>query len=56
MVYLFLKVYHSLPVAKMVDGSVHEIVALNDVFNRLKQQAKVPVPNWDRLVINKDAE
>ncbi|WP_054941191.1 ketopantoate reductase family protein [Paenibacillus ihuae] len=56
LVHLFLKLYHRLPVAKMIDGSVHEVVALNDVFNRWKQQAQVSAPNWDRLVIHKDAE
>lgn len=50
LVYLFLKVYHRLPVAHMIDGSVHEIVALNEVFYKMQQQAKVPVPNWDGLV------
>ncbi|MDF9841534.1 MULTISPECIES: hypothetical protein [unclassified Paenibacillus] len=48
--YLFLKLYHRLPVARMIDGSVHELTALNSAFERLKQQAGVATPVWDELV------
>lgn len=50
LMYLFLKLYHRLPVARMIDGSVHELTALNSAFERLKQQAGAATPVWDELV------
>ncbi|MNB76655.1 2-dehydropantoate 2-reductase [compost metagenome] len=47
--YMFLKLYHSLPVARMVAGSAQELVALNSAFDRLKQQAGIATPVWDEL-------
>jgi 2-dehydropantoate 2-reductase len=48
--YLFLKLYHNLPVARMIDGSVHELAALNGAFDRLKRQSGAAAPDWDDLV------
>ena len=48
-VYFGLKVFHALPVSKMIDGSFSEIAALNDVFSVMKQQANISTPNWDEL-------
>jgi len=48
-VYLGLKIFHALPVVKMIDGSIAEIAALNEVFNGFKRQADIATPNWDAL-------
>ncbi|WP_342561634.1 2-dehydropantoate 2-reductase N-terminal domain-containing protein [Paenibacillus sp. FSL R7-0345] len=50
LMYLFLKLYHNLPVARMIDGSVHELAALNGAFDRLKRQSGAAAPDWDDLV------
>ncbi|WP_410771976.1 ketopantoate reductase family protein [Fontibacillus sp. BL9] len=46
---LFLKIYHLLPVSRMVDGSPLEIVALSRVFREWRNRTDVPTPNWDML-------
>lgn len=49
LVYLFLKIYHSLPVAQLIDGSVRELEGLNLAFESWRQQADLSTPNWDGL-------
>lgn len=44
-----LKIYHFLPVSRMIDGSPHEIAALSRVFREWKNRTDVPTPNWDML-------
>lgn len=46
---LFTKIYHRMPISRLVDGSVGEIVALSRVFHLWKEQTRVPPPNWDEL-------
>ncbi|MDQ0492349.1 hypothetical protein [Paenibacillus brasilensis] len=46
---LFMKIYHLLPMSRLVDGSVGEIVALSSVFHHWKEQTSVLTPNWDQL-------
>ncbi|WP_334077155.1 ketopantoate reductase family protein [Paenibacillus sanfengchensis] len=46
---LLLKIFHLLPVSRMIDGSPHEIVALSRVFGEWKNRAGIPTPNWDML-------
>ncbi|MCP3795884.1 hypothetical protein [Paenibacillus sp. CH40] len=46
---LFMKIYHRMPISRLVDGSVGEIVALSCVFHLWKEQTRVPTPNWDEL-------
>lgn len=45
----FLKVYHLLPVSRMVDGSPHELAALGRVFRKWRHCTDVPTPAWDLL-------
>ncbi|MGG4142289.1 2-dehydropantoate 2-reductase N-terminal domain-containing protein [Paenibacillus algorifonticola] len=49
LVYFFLKIYHRLPVAKMIDGSFVEIAHLHKTFDVWKQQARIATPNWNEL-------
>ncbi|MDO3412170.1 2-dehydropantoate 2-reductase N-terminal domain-containing protein [Saccharibacillus sp. CPCC 101409] len=42
--------FHRLSVARMVDGTPDEIVALNAVFQEWKQQTGLSAPAWDALV------
>ncbi|MGG6311637.1 ketopantoate reductase family protein [Paenibacillus macerans] len=49
LVRLFLKIYHLLPVSRMIDGNFSEVEALARRFNEWKQRAKVPTPHWDEL-------
>ncbi|OZB98925.1 ketopantoate reductase family protein [Paenibacillus sp. XY044] len=46
---LGLKIYHSLPVARLVDGSFDEIAAFFDAFDDWKRNAGVPTPRLDEL-------
>ncbi|WP_339802462.1 2-dehydropantoate 2-reductase N-terminal domain-containing protein [Paenibacillus sp. FSL R5-0744] len=48
-VYYGLKIIHKLPFMKFVDGSFGEIAALFNSFDKLKQQANIATPHWDRL-------
>ncbi|WP_328801865.1 hypothetical protein T3H97_05005 [Paenibacillus sp. LX16] len=43
---LFMKIYHRMPISRLVDGPVGEIVALSRVFHLWKEQTRVPTPNW----------
>ncbi|UQZ32218.1 ketopantoate reductase family protein [Paenibacillus sp. PK3_47] len=52
LVYWFLKVYHRLPVAQKIDGTVKELEGLNLAFQGWKQRANVSTPNWDGLEKN----
>lgn len=45
----FLKIYHLLPVSRMVDGSPHELAALGRVFREWSHRAGIPTPVWDLL-------
>ncbi|MCA1291882.1 ketopantoate reductase family protein [Paenibacillus sp. alder61] len=45
----FLKIYHLLPVSRMVDGSPHELAALGRVFREWSHRAGIPTPAWDLL-------
>lgn len=49
LVYLFLKVYHSLPVAQKIDGTVQELEGLSLAFDGWKEQTDLSTPNWDAL-------
>jgi 2-dehydropantoate 2-reductase len=49
LVYYFLRIYHLLPIAKLVDGSFAEIAALYRQFDGWKQRAAISTPNWDEL-------
>ncbi|WP_435921603.1 ketopantoate reductase family protein [Paenibacillus sp. DYY-L-2] len=46
---LGLKIYHFLPVSRLVDGSAYEIEALGDRFREWKKRSGVATPNWDAL-------
>lgn len=46
---LLLKIYHILPVSRLVDGSAYEIAALSRVLHDWKKQSNVSTPNWDVL-------
>ncbi|AOK91498.1 hypothetical protein ACWGXJ_05430 [Paenibacillus sp. S33] len=46
---LFIKIYHRMPIRRLVDGFVGEIVALSRVFHLWKERSRVPTPNWDVL-------
>ncbi|SDZ38308.1 2-dehydropantoate 2-reductase [Evansella caseinilytica] len=49
-VYVALKILHQLPFMKLsVDESFSEMAALLDSFDKLKQQANMPTPNWDNF-------
>ncbi|WP_339816454.1 2-dehydropantoate 2-reductase N-terminal domain-containing protein [Paenibacillus sp. FSL R7-0216] len=45
----FLKLYHLLPVSRMIDGNFAEIEALAEKFHEWSAQAKVNTPHWDEL-------
>lgn len=45
----FLKIYHLLPVSRMVDGSPHELAALGGVFREWRHRAGIPTLAWDLL-------
>lgn len=45
----FMKIYHRMPISRLVDGPVGEIVALCCVFHLWNEQTRVPTPNWDEL-------
>ncbi|MFS8213393.1 hypothetical protein [Paenibacillus polymyxa] len=45
---LFMKIYYRMPISRLIDGSVGEIVALSCVFHLWKEQSRVPTP-WDQL-------
>ncbi|GIO83285.1 2-dehydropantoate 2-reductase [Paenibacillus faecis] len=45
----FLKIYHLLPVSRMVDGSPHELAALGRVFREWSHRAGISTPVWDLL-------
>ena len=47
--HVFLKIYHRLPVAKMIDGSFVEIAHLHKAFDVWKQQARIATPNGNEL-------
>ncbi|WP_230486272.1 hypothetical protein [Paenibacillus polymyxa] len=38
-----------MPISRLVDGPVGEIVPLSRVFHLLKEQTRVPTPNWGEL-------
>uniref|UniRef100_A0AAE9PT22 Uncharacterized protein n=1 Tax=Paenibacillus polymyxa TaxID=1406 RepID=A0AAE9PT22_PAEPO len=38
-----------MPIRRLVDGFVGEIVALSRVFHLCKERSRVPTPNWDVL-------
>jgi len=44
-----LKLYHRLPMAKLVDGSFDEILALFEDFEKLRRKSGLKMPNWDDL-------
>lgn len=46
---IFLKVYHRLPVSRLVDGSALEIAGLNREFQKWKRRSNVATPHWDVL-------
>lgn len=46
---LGLKIYHLLPVSRLVDGSAYEIAALGNRFREWKKRSDVVTPNWDVL-------
>lgn len=48
---LAMKIYHILPISRLVDGSIGEIVALGRVFHLWKEQTRVPTPHWDALEV-----
>jgi 2-dehydropantoate 2-reductase len=48
--FLFLKLYHRLPMAKFVDGSFEEIIELSNDFYKLKEGVYLPTPNLDNLM------
>lgn len=48
--FLFLKLYHRLPMASFVDGSIEEIIKLSDDFYQLKEGFNLPTPNLDSLM------
>jgi 2-dehydropantoate 2-reductase len=48
--FLFLKLYHRLPMANFVDGSIEEIFRLSDDFYKLKEGFDLPTPNLDGLM------
>lgn len=50
MAFLFLKLYHRLPMANFVDGSIAEIIKLSDDFYKLKEDLNLPTPNLDSLM------
>ncbi|MGP0586191.1 ketopantoate reductase family protein [Paenibacillus timonensis] len=45
----FLKIYHLLPVSRLIDGNFAEIEALAHKFQDWSKQAKVKTPHWDEL-------
>ncbi|MDR0268637.1 2-dehydropantoate 2-reductase N-terminal domain-containing protein [Paenibacillus sp.] len=44
-----LKMYHLLPIAKMMQNSFGEMVALNRDFDDWKKKSNIPTPHWDLL-------
>ncbi|MGG4046985.1 ketopantoate reductase family protein [Paenibacillus favisporus] len=46
---LALKIYHSVPVARLVDGSFEEIAAFFEAFGDWKRNAGIPTPRLDDL-------
>lgn len=50
MAFLFLKLYHRLPMANFVDGSIEEIIKLSGDFYKLKEGLDLPAPNLDSLM------
>lgn len=45
----FLKLYHLLPVSRMIDGSFAEVEALAEKLQEWSKQAKVRTPHWEEL-------
>lgn len=48
-VYQGLKIFHKLPMNKLIEGSFSEIEALYETFDELKKEANILTPNWDDL-------
>ncbi|MFS0559443.1 2-dehydropantoate 2-reductase N-terminal domain-containing protein [Terribacillus sp. 179-K 1B1 HS] len=44
-----LKIFHKLPVTKLIEGSFSEINALFEKFDELKKAVNISTPNWDAL-------
>ncbi|WP_139997762.1 ketopantoate reductase family protein [Paenibacillus paridis] len=49
LVYLFLIIYHRLPIAQKIDGSFEEIAALHKKFKEWRQTTPISVPRWDEM-------
>lgn len=49
LVYHGLKIYHKLPVNKLIDGSFSEIIELFETLEELKKEANISTPNLDDL-------
>lgn len=45
----FLKIYHLLPVSRMIDGNFAEVEALARKFQEWSKQTKMKTPHWDEL-------
>lgn len=57
MMLVLLKIYHYLPVSRMIDGNYSELEALSRVFTDWKRQANIPTPSWDQLQqLQKDSQ
>lgn len=56
LVYHGLKVYHKLPMNKLIDGSFSEIVELFETLEGLKKEANISTPNLDDLKVRSIAK